>query len=76
MMPVMILVRLIILVKGDYATLFKIRSSRIEFSRGGYKLESVMNGLFITPLKWWPGPPFVACRGKGIVVYSLIVMGL
>ncbi len=49
--PVMILVRLIILVKGDYATLFKIRSSRIEFLRGGYKLESITNEVLVVPRK-------------------------
>jgi hypothetical protein len=51
-------------------------SSRIELARGGYKLESVMNVMSIVPHKRWAEPPFIARRGEGIVVYSLIVTRL
>jgi hypothetical protein len=32
-----------------------------------------VNGVFVTPYKWWSGPPFITRRGEGLVVYSLIV---
>jgi hypothetical protein len=56
--------------------LLNLWSSRIELERGVYKLGSVTNGMSIIPRKWWHGPPFIVRRGEGIIVYSLIVVGL
>jgi hypothetical protein len=50
--------------------------SRIELARGGYKLGSVMNRMSIVPHERWPRPPFIALRGEGLVIYSLIVVAL
>jgi hypothetical protein len=44
----------------------------IELARDGYKLRSVVSDVII-PHKCWSGLPFIAYRGRGIVVYSLIV---
>jgi hypothetical protein len=48
----------------------------IDLARGGYKLQSVMNGVFVVPRKRWSEPPFIYHRGEGIIIYSLIAMGL
>jgi hypothetical protein len=57
-------------------TLLNLGSSRIELAMGDYKLGSVTNGMAIVPHKWWSGSPFIARRGEGLIVYSLIVVGL
>jgi hypothetical protein len=51
-------------------------SSRIDLVRGGYDHRSITNGISIVPYKKWSGPPFIAHRGEGLDVYSLIVVGL
>jgi hypothetical protein len=56
--------------------LLNLGSSMIEIVRGGYKPESVVNGMSVIPRKRWPGPPFVARRGEDFVIHSLIVTGL
>jgi hypothetical protein len=56
-------------------TLLNLGSSMIEFAKGGYKPWSVLYDVII-PYKWLLELPFIACQGRGIVVYSLIVPGL
>jgi hypothetical protein len=56
--------------------LLNFGSSRIEFARREYKLRSITNGMSIVPHKQWSGPPYIAHLGEGLVVYSLIVVGL
>jgi hypothetical protein len=43
---------------------------------GGYKLDSVVNRVFIVPRKRWCGPPFIARQEGGHIIYSLIIPGL
>jgi hypothetical protein len=50
-----------------------LETSMIELVRGGYKLESDACYVII-PHKWWSGSPFIACRGRGLIVSSLIVL--
>jgi hypothetical protein len=56
--------------------LLNLGSSKIELVRGGYKLGSLVNGAFVILRKLWLGPPFMARRGGGHVVYSLIILEL
>jgi hypothetical protein len=56
--------------------LLNLGSSKIELVRGGYKLGSLVNGAFVILRKLWLGPPFIARRGGGLVVYSLIILEL